>query len=81
MTDTIRIVIDLKTAGSMTQRLKPLMKQLNAAVQDGVSHEEIVTQLAANGLDVPLNTFRSYLYRYRKELSKRAENAASSAKK
>lgn len=74
--DTIRVVFDLKTNGTMSQRLKPIMADLDAAVRAGVSHEEIVEQLAAHGLDVPLNTFRSYLYRYRKASAAPKKEAA-----
>lgn len=46
------------------------MDQLDTlkALIEGIQHEEIIGTLNANGFDLNLNTFRSYLYRYRRKL-------------
>lgn len=51
---------------SMAARLTKLMPTIDARIRSGVSHETIVEALEQMGLKVPLTTFRSCLYRWRK---------------
>ena len=64
---------DLKTAilslpgKTLAAKLRQLMPDIDRRVREGVGHEEIVETLNQHGLDVKLETFRKYLYRYRKK--------------
>lgn len=53
---------------TLAAKLRFLMPEIDRRVREGVQHEEIVETLNTHGFDVNLNTFRSYLYRYRKQL-------------
>jgi len=43
------------------------MPEIDLKVREGVSHEDIVATMYASGVDINLHTFRSALYRYRKQ--------------
>ncbi len=43
------------------------MPEVDQRVRDGVRYDEIIAVLNANGFTLNRNTFRSYLYRYRKK--------------
>ncbi len=51
---------------TLAARLRGLMPDIDAQVRAGIRHEEIIEALKAGGVDLNLNTFRSYLYRYRR---------------
>lgn len=48
--------------------LAPILPDILRRVEAGVSHESILAALKAQGIDVPLNTFKSILYRYRQKI-------------
>ena len=62
----------------VTAKLSKLMPFIDQRISDGISHEEIIETLNANGLSINLNTFRTSLYRYRKALRKNATLAEPS---
>lgn len=67
-------------SGSTTAaRVRAIMPAIDRKVREGVSHEDIIKVLEAAGLSLTLNTFRSYLYRYRKRGAVRKEASAESA--
>lgn len=53
-------------AKTLAARLREILPEIDLRVRAGVRHEEIVAALAANGLVMSLNTFRTYLHRWRK---------------
>ena len=52
---------------TLAAKLRQLMPDIDRRVREGVGHEEIVEALNQHGLDVKLETFRKYLYRFRKK--------------
>lgn len=64
---------DIKTAilglpgRTLAAKLRQLMPDIDRRVREGVGHEEIVETLNRHGIEVKLETFRKYLYRYRKK--------------
>lgn len=48
-------------------KMRELMPEIDDRVKAGVSHLEIVNLLNSQGLKINLDTFRVYLYRYRKK--------------
>jgi len=64
---------DIKTAilglpgRTLAAKLRQLMSDIDRRVREGVGHEEIVETLNRHGIEVKLETFRKYLYRYRKK--------------
>ncbi len=63
---------------TLAARLRRLMPDIDAQVRAGIRHEEIIEALKAGGVDLNLNTFRSYLYRYRRNKQSVAPRPASS---
>ena len=61
-----KLIQQFQGRGTVARRLRELMPALDEAIKAGISHEEILGHLKAHGLDVPLTTFRSNLFRYRK---------------
>lgn len=57
---------------SIGARIRRLLPKIEAAIEAGATHEQIVETLQETGIDVSLNTFRSALYRARKKTSKRS---------
>lgn len=66
MSDDLEARIEALTGRTVAARLRAIMPAIDRKVREGVRHEDIVAALEAAGLRVSLNTFRSYLYRYRK---------------
>lgn len=62
---------------TLAAKLRQLMPEIDQRVRDGVGHDEIVETLKQHGIEVKLETFRKYLYRYRKRM--RGKDAASAA--
>jgi hypothetical protein len=60
--------LDDLTASSKSARLRGLMPLINRKINEGVSHADIVNALSEVGLTVSLETFRTNLYRYRREI-------------
>lgn len=58
--------LEVKTTAAKLRSLMPLIEQ---RVRDGVRHEDILAMLAQHGIHVQLNTFRIYLFRYRKAVA------------
>lgn len=53
---------------TLAAKLRQIMPEIDGRVREGVQHQEIIEALNENGFDLNLNTFRSYLYRYRKKV-------------
>lgn len=54
-------------SATLAAKLRPVMPEIDRRVREGVRHDEIVAALNANGIALSLNTFRTYLYRWRKK--------------
>jgi hypothetical protein len=77
VSDDLEARIEALTGRTAAARLRAVMPVIDRKVREGVRHEDIVEALQAAGLSVSLNTFRSYLYRYRKR--SRVQGAASTS--
>jgi len=77
VSDDLEARIEALTGRTAAARLRAIMPVIDRKVREGVRHEDIVAALEAAGLRVSLNTFRSYLYRYRKR--SQAQGAASAS--
>ena len=55
---------------SISAQIRRLLPKIEAAIEAGATHEQIVETLRKSGIDISLNTFRSTLYRARKKVSK-----------
>jgi hypothetical protein len=75
--DDLEARIEALTGRTAAARLRAVMPVIDRKVREGVRHEDIVQALEAAGLRLSLNTFRSYLYRYRKR--HQAQEAASTS--
>lgn len=69
--DALKSLIDSIPGKTLAAKLRGVMPEIDKRVREGVQHEEIIETLNASGFDLKLNTFRSYLYRYRKKLQSR----------
>lgn len=60
----------LKTVPHVTKaaRLRALMPEIERQVSEGKRWEDIIAHLNEAGLEIPRETFKSYLYRYRRKL-------------
>ncbi|EJW5843903.1 hypothetical protein OCK05_004367 [Salmonella enterica subsp. enterica serovar Kentucky] len=67
MDELLKGQIERMQPTTLAGKLRELMPEIDRQVRAGVQHDDIVETLNANGFDVNLNTFRSYLYRYRKK--------------
>jgi len=67
---------------SIGAQIRRLLPKIEAAIDSGASHEQIVETLRESGIDISLATFRSALYRARKRAVKggRRGGAGSGAK-
>lgn len=65
--DPLKALIDSIPGRTVAASLRRIMPEIDRRVRDGVRHEDIVAALNANGFALNLNTFRSNLYRYRKQ--------------
>jgi hypothetical protein len=54
--------------GKKARRLLSLWPTIEAKLEEGVSHREILCLLNENGFELTERTYKSYLYRYRKRL-------------
>jgi len=52
---------------SKAARLRALMPQIRARLEEGVQHSDIIRLLNQQGLELTERTYQSYLYRFRKE--------------
>jgi hypothetical protein len=77
VSDDLEARIEALTGRTAAARLRAVMPVIDRKVREGVKHEDIVQALEAAGLRVSLNTFRSYLYRYRKRNRAQAAPSAS----
>lgn len=68
MSDLIKTRINGLQVRSKSMRLKELMPDIDRRVSEGVSHGDIISALAEEGLVVSMATFRTNLYRYRKDI-------------
>jgi hypothetical protein len=74
--DDLKGLIDAIPGRTVAAKLRRMMPDIDRRVREGIQHEEIISTLNANGFSLNLNTFRSYLYRYRKTVQG-AEGTAS----
>ncbi len=65
-TDALKSLIDAIPGRTVAAKLRRIMPDIDRRVREGIQHEEIIDTLNANGFALNLNTFRSYLYRYRR---------------
>src|SRR6266513_3981865 len=52
---------------SKAARLRALMPQIRAKLEEGVQHSDIIRLLNRQGLELTERTYQSYLYRFRKQ--------------
>ena len=64
-------------APSIGAQIRRLLPKIEAAIESGASHEQIVETLRESGIDISLATFRSALYRARKKAAKGSGKRAS----
>lgn len=55
------------TAKTLSARIRKLMPDIDQKIREGVSHADILETLETHDIKINLNTFRSYLYRFRKK--------------
>lgn len=55
---------------SKAKRVHAMMPDIEAKMAEGVRQEEILEALARAGIELDIQTFRNYLYRYRKKQNK-----------
>jgi hypothetical protein len=55
---------------SIGAQIRRLLPKIEAAIDSGASHEQIVETLRESGIDISLATFRSALYRARKKAAR-----------
>lgn len=55
---------------SKAKRVHAMMPDIEAKMAEGVRQEEILEALAKVGIELDIQTFRNYLYRYRKKQKK-----------
>jgi hypothetical protein len=60
---------------SVQAQIRRLLPKIDAAIEAGATHEQIVETLCESGIDLSIATFRSALYRARKKLSDEEEKA------
>jgi hypothetical protein len=67
MTDPL--IESLKTVPRTTKaaRLRALMPEIERLLSEGVLRQDIIEHLKAGGLDLTLETFKTYLFRYRRD--------------
>jgi hypothetical protein len=67
MTDPL--IDSLKTVPRRTKaaRLRGLMPEIERLLSEGVLREDIIAHLKDGGLDLTLETFKTYLFRYRRD--------------
>jgi hypothetical protein len=58
------------TPPSIGAQIRRLLPKIEAAIDSGASHEQLVETLRESGIDISLATFRSALYRARKKTAK-----------
>ncbi|EBC1886511.1 hypothetical protein BU332_22870 [Salmonella enterica] len=68
MDELLKGQIERMQPTTLAGKLRELMPEIDRQVRAGVQHEHIIQTLNANGFNLNLNTFRSYLYRYRRKL-------------
>jgi hypothetical protein len=73
--DLVKKIKSLKPNGTKSE-LRKLLPEIDLKVQEGVSHEDILATLYSAGIDINIHTFRSALYRYRKETRESAAKAS-----
>lgn len=65
--DVLKELVASVSSRTLAARLRAVMPEVDQRVRDGVRYDEIIAVLNANGFVLNRNTFRSYLYRYRKK--------------
>lgn len=73
VSDLLKSKINSLTVKSKSAKLKSIMPEIDRKVSEGVSHEAIIAALAEEGFIVSMPTFRTNLYRYRREMKGREE--------
>lgn len=66
--DTLKAALEALTATTKAGRLRELMPTIEAKVASGVRHEDILDALNSHGFDLTERTYKTYLYRFRKEV-------------
>jgi len=77
--EELKAIIEAIPGKTLAAKLRRVMPEIDRRVREGVMHEEIVKALNEHGFDLNLNTFRSYLYRYRRKLKDAAEFPSAKA--
>ena len=60
---------------SVQAQIRRLLPKIEAAIEAGATHEQIVETLCESGIELSMATFRSALYRARRKLSDEEEKA------
>jgi hypothetical protein len=60
---------------SVQAQIRRLLPKIEAAIEAGASHEQVVETLCESGIELSMATFRSALYRARRKLSDDDEKA------
>jgi len=66
--EKLKGLLEEMPARKLGAKLQKLMPTIDQRLRDGITQEEIVEMLNANGFSVNINTFRTNLYRYRKSI-------------
>jgi hypothetical protein len=69
--EKLKGLLEKMPAKKLTAKLQKLMPTIDQRLRDGITQEEIVEMLNANGFSVNINTFRTNLYRYRQSINAR----------
>lgn len=72
MTDTekLKSMISGLEGKTMSSRLQPLMPDIDRKIKEGVPRSEIYKLIIEQGINITEGTLYTYLYRYRKKISK-----------
>lgn len=65
--DLLKELVAKVASKTLAVQLRAIMPEVDRRVREGIRYDEIIAALKANGFAVNRNTFRSYLYRYRKK--------------
>ena len=75
-TDDLKAMISAMPGKTLAAKLRAVMPEIDKRVREGVRHDELIEMLNIHGFDLKLNTFRKYLYRYRKKLAEEQQQPA-----
>lgn len=64
--EDLRAAIAAVPERSVAAQLRKVMPEIDRRVREGASYEAVVEALRRSGVDLTVNTLKSYLYRWRK---------------